>query len=202
MRVFWLALASVAVIVLGAVLIAWSGVVNVAALGEPSTIEVAVLHPIMRQSVRTRANGIVTPADLSARAAKGSQDYSEMCATCHGAPGVERNEIGQGLNPQPPNLADAVQNWTPSQIFWIVKNGVRMTGMPAFGPTHDDDRIWAIVAFVQKLHGMTPDQYAQATSSADVSHPHEHDHGHAEHAHDQPGRGAEQPHTHSHEEGK
>jgi mono/diheme cytochrome c family protein len=202
MRVVYLAPASVGFILLGAAMIAWSGVVNVAALSDPSSVEVAILHPIMRQSVRKHANGIVTPADLSARAAKGSQDFAEMCATCHGAPGVERNEVGQGLNPQPPSLTDAVHTWTPSQIFWIVKNGVRMTGMPAFGPTHDDDRIWSIVAFVQKLHGMTPDQYAEATSSADASESRGHDHGNDGHTHDHPGRGAEQPHTHTHDEGK
>ena len=104
-----------------------------------------------------------------------------MCVQCHGAPGKERGEIGKGLTPRPPSLIDAVPLWSSSELFWIVKNGIQMTGMPAFGPTHDDDRIWAIVSFVQQLPRMSPTQYGQRTSiPAEPPHSHEHhDHDHA-----------------------
>jgi mono/diheme cytochrome c family protein len=66
----------------------------------------------------------------------GFDHYEDMCAGCHGGPGIERSEIGKGLNPPAPNLADAVPAWSPRQLFWIVKNGLKMTGMPSFAALH------------------------------------------------------------------
>ena len=77
-----------------------------------------------------------------------------MCEECHGAPGVERSEMGKGLYPRGPKLLWAAKEDSPSELFWITKNGIKMTGMPAFGPTHSDEEIWAIVAFVKKLPGI------------------------------------------------
>lgn len=104
-------------------------------------------------------------------------------------------KIGPGPEPEATE-ADAAENWTPSQIFWIVKNGVRMTGMPAFGPTHDDDRIWAIVAFVQTLQGMSSDQYLQTRSPDDALQ----QHGHDEHTYDHSGISTTHTHTHNKED--
>jgi mono/diheme cytochrome c family protein len=152
----------------------------------------------MQRSVRVHAAkaGVVAPADLASRAPKGAGDFAEMCVTCHGAPGREPSEIGLGLNPRPPGLGDVASLWSAEELFWIVKNGVRMTGMPAFGPTHDDDRIWSIVAFVRTLPGIDPETYAQATAaSADAAAVH--DHAPHQHAHDHAGE-ASQPHDHGH----
>jgi mono/diheme cytochrome c family protein len=136
----------------------------------------------MQRSVRTHASGIQSPTDLADRAPQGASDFDEMCVQCHGARGKEPGEIGRGLNPRPPSLTDAAPRWTSSELFWIVKNGIRVTGMPAFGPTHEDNRIWAIVGFVQQLPTMTPAQYRERASppANDASHSHEHhDHKHA-----------------------
>jgi mono/diheme cytochrome c family protein len=142
------------------------------------------MHRVMQRSVRAHASGIQPPTNLAGRAAQGASDFDEMCVQCHGAPGKERGEVGQGLNPRPPSLVDAAPRWSSSELFWIVKNGIQMTGMPAFGPTHDDDRIWAIISFVQRLPTTTPAQYQQRISPpASASHSHEHhDHG-PPHAH-------------------
>jgi mono/diheme cytochrome c family protein len=166
---------------LGAVGFLWSGSLDVSAINSPSPAIEWALHSVMQRSVRAHASGIQPPPNLADRAAQGAGDFDEMCVECHGAPGKERGEIGRGLNPRPPNLVDAAPLWSSSELFWIIKNGVQMTGMPAFGPTHDDDRIWAIVSFVQQLPKMTPAQYGQRTSPpADASHSHEHhDHEHA-----------------------
>jgi mono/diheme cytochrome c family protein len=104
----------------------------------------------------------------------GAGPYAEMCAPCHGAPGVERSAMGRGLNPLPPTPADLVGRWTPAQLFWITKHGIRMTGMPAWGQSHTDDQIWEIVAFVRRLPAMTPEDYAKAVEQAPG---HDHDHG-------------------------
>lgn len=133
------------------------------------------LHTTMENSVRARAAAIAPPPGLPALAAQGFQDFDEMCAQCHGAPGKEANEIGNGLAPKPPSLKDAANLWSAAEVFWIVKNGVHMTGMPAFGPTHDDNRIWRIAAFVKSLPTLTAEQYdALQSEGGDGAKPHSH----------------------------
>jgi mono/diheme cytochrome c family protein len=104
-----------------------------------------------------------------------------MCVYCHGAPGKEASDIGQGLHPSPPNLAEIAQRWKNSELFWIVKNGINMTGMPAFGPTHADDTIWNIVGFVRQLPHLTAEDYSGIEKRDTESHEHDtesHEHDH------------------------
>lgn len=82
-----------------------------------------------------------------------------MCIICHGAPGKERSDIGKGLEPRAPNLVKAEKGWTNAQLFWIVKNGIRMTAMPAFGRTHPDPVIWNIVGLVRRLPQISAREY-------------------------------------------
>ena len=166
-----------------AALLIYGGRYNVSALEPHHPIMAWVLHTTMETSVRHHAEAIVPPANLPARASQGFQDFDEMCVQCHGAPGKERGEVGQGLRPQPPSLVDAAQRWRPSEIFWIVKNGVHMTGMPAFGPTHDDQRIWDIIAFVGSLKGVTPERYEQMRSSMSNAAHENQDHPDEQHDH-------------------
>ncbi len=85
-----------------------------------------------------------------------------MCTGCHLAPGVGDNEMRQGLYPQPPNLSQP-RDRSPAQLFWIIKHGLKMTGMPAWGVTHDDEAIWGLVAFLQQLPTMDAAAYAALT---------------------------------------
>jgi mono/diheme cytochrome c family protein len=74
------------------------------------------------------------------------------CVNCHGGPGAQWAKFSEGLNPSPPDLKDVVGGLTPSQLFWVIKNGIRMTGMPSFaGAGVPDPEIWSIVAFLKKL---------------------------------------------------
>jgi Cytochrome C oxidase, cbb3-type, subunit III len=66
--------------------------------------------------------------------------------------------VGKGPNPEPPYLLDTIGGWSSSELFWIIKNGIKMTGMASFGAVHKDDEIWNLVAFVQRLPKMTPEQ--------------------------------------------
>ena len=95
----------------------------------------------------------------------GVTHYAEHCVVCHGAPGVERGDLAEGLYPRPPNLADAARVYTPGELFWIVKHGIRMTGMPAWG-AHSDDELWATVALIEKLPGMTDQAYATLVAAS------------------------------------
>ena len=150
-----------AVVIIGAGLgVIFSGTYNVAATEPHAPLAAWILDTTMTYSVHHQAADIKVP-DLSKpdMIETGYRHYDEMCVECHGAPGKEPEELAKGLNPPPPNLIKTVPEWTPAELFWIVKHGVRMTGMPAWGPTHSDDKLWDIVAFLEKLPTLTPAQY-------------------------------------------
>jgi mono/diheme cytochrome c family protein len=135
-----------------------------------------LLNQARDRSIRAHASGIAVPAGLDdpAQILAGVTHYAEHCAVCHGAPGVERGDLAEGLYPRPPNLADAAGIYTAGELFWIVKHGIRMTGMPAWGD-HSDEELWATVAFIEKLPAMTNQDYAKliAASRAQGGHQHE-----------------------------
>ncbi len=144
---------------LAAYLLIISGAYDVAATVPDTAIERFILNATMRDSVEARA-GKESPRTWDEDQIKmGFQHYDGMCVTCHGAPGKERTDISKGLRPQPPNLAEAGKDWTNAQLFWIIKNGIRMTGMPAFGTTHRDEQIWDMVAFVRRLPQISAQDY-------------------------------------------
>lgn len=97
----------------------------------------------------------------------GASSYKSTCQHCHAGPGIERSPWASGMRPRPPHLTEAAAEWEPEEVFWIVKHGVKMSGMPAFGPTHDDQMLWNIVAFVKELPAMTPARYAALGSTKD-----------------------------------
>ena len=171
-----------------------SGVVNVAATNPHNPITALILETTMDNSVRHHAKGITAPPlDDAKMVMEGFRHYREMCVGCHLAPGINSSEIRKGLLPEPPKLQDAVDDWKPNELFWIIKNGVKMTGMPAWGPTHSDQKIWAIVAFLEKLPHMTAEQYKEMDKMAgpdedddehhhvDEGDSHQDDHGDDEH---------------------
>lgn len=95
---------------------------------------------------------------------KGAGQYAAMCTGCHLAPGMHESELRAGLYPKPPELAE--DRIDPREAFWVIKHGIKLTAMPAWGATHDDDTIWSIVAFVRKLPGLTPAQYKDIVAKA------------------------------------
>ncbi|HJU05301.1 MAG TPA: cytochrome c [Nitrospiraceae bacterium] len=97
----------------------------------------------------------------------GLRSYHAMCKTCHSAPGRQPSTIQQGLNPKPPKLdSERVQNRRDEELYWVIKNGIRMTGMPAFGKTHQDEALWSIVAFVRQLPHLQGKDYAAMVQAA------------------------------------
>lgn len=95
----------------------------------------------------------------------GARFYSQNCVICHGAPGQDYTAIAQGLNPEPPDILDKDRRNDPAEVFWIVKNGVRMSGMPSFGKTQPDEQIWAIAAFLHKSRGISDQQFRELTGA-------------------------------------
>jgi mono/diheme cytochrome c family protein len=152
--------AGVMFVAVGAGALLLTGSFDAAATKPPSKMEKRIAGVALTRWVKRRAPKAQNPFAGSAEAVQaGLVHYKEMCVTCHGAPGVDPSEIGEGLNPPAPDLTLAgVQGRTDGELFWLVQNGIRMTGMPAFGPTHKDEDVWRIVAFVRHLPEITPEE--------------------------------------------
>jgi mono/diheme cytochrome c family protein len=141
--------------------VSYTGAYNIAASQDHSPFVRWMFTTTMENSVAARAKNLEVPANFSeAQVAAGARHYQAMCQHCHAGPGVERAEWASGLLPQPPHLVEEAAHWQPNEVFWLVKHGVRMSAMPAFGETHEDAELWAIAAFVKRLPGMTASEYA------------------------------------------
>jgi mono/diheme cytochrome c family protein len=164
----WSLVTGVLLALLGAVAVAvYAGLYNVAA-DVPHTQPVYWLFETVRdRSIASRARDIAVPNDLSdpARISSGAGQYAEMCSACHLAPGMERTEVSRGLYPRAPELRRKT-DLTAAEQFWIVKHGVKMTGMPAWGVTHSDKLLWDVVALLRKLPELTKEQYEALVKTA------------------------------------
>jgi mono/diheme cytochrome c family protein len=126
------------------------------------------------RSIEAHAAGITPPPGYNApdQIGAGVDHFAAHCAVCHGAPGVPRGDIAKGLYPLPPDLAVAVRDYGPGELFWVLKHGIKMTGMPSWAD-HSDDELWATVAFIEQLPGMSEAGYAhliQANMMHGMSH--------------------------------
>jgi len=173
MRVF-LGIVGVGVLVVLA-FFAWvySGGYDVAATRPHSAIGAWVLETVKRQSVRAHSRGIAAPPQLAEEGMveEGARQYREDCQLCHAAPGIEAAGFARNMNPPPLKMSDGARNWTSDELFWVVKNGIRMTGMPAFGPRLSDDRIWRVVAFLGRMPEIGAERYMQLTAPAEPAAP-------------------------------
>ena len=137
-----------------------TGAYNVAATDRHGPIAGWALDTTYHNSVQRQADGLVPPEFTPAMIASGGGEYKEYCAHCHGGVGSGRAEWATGMRPHPPALARAAEEWTEQEVFWLVSHGVKMSGMPAFGPTHDEQTIWNITAFVKAMPDMSAEEYA------------------------------------------
>ena len=150
----------VVVLALGGVV--YAGLYDVAATTPHWPFTTWLLETARTRSIKARAAEIQTPRALddSAKVVIGVAHYAAHCAVCHGAPGVQKGAIARGLSPPPPDLAKTAPLYSPAELFWIVKHGIKMTGMPAWSD-HSDDELWATVAFLEKFPGMSEQEYAR-----------------------------------------
>src|SRR5437588_3281070 len=103
--------------------------------------------------------------DAQPQVEAGAKAYmARGCTNCHGGPGVEWQKFSEGLRPDPPDLKDIVPNRLPRHLFWVVKNGINMTGMPSFGATGvPDPELWSIVAFLKRLPEVKEEDFKKWT---------------------------------------
>jgi Cytochrome C oxidase, cbb3-type, subunit III len=156
--------------ILGAVFAAaffFGGFFNVAASQDDPDFVNSALENVRAASIARHATEKPTVSlDDPAIVRVGAKSYSERgCTNCHGGPGVEWAKFSEGLNPGPPDLKDVVGDLLPQELFWVIKNGIKMTGMPSFGKIEvPDAEIWSMVAFLKKLPTVSEEDYKAWTA--------------------------------------
>jgi mono/diheme cytochrome c family protein len=153
--------AALAVFAAAGALFIESGYYDIGADDHHTKLVLALIEQLRDRSIEVRSRTVDVRYVMDpARIAAGAQRYAALCAGCHLAPGVTQSDIRPGLYPHPPNLAQ--EDLQPAQrAFWVVKHGIKMSAMPAWGKTLDDAAIWDIVAFVRKMPAMTPETYQE-----------------------------------------
>jgi hypothetical protein len=142
------------VVVAAAAVCFFGGFYSVAGTAEDPAIVKWALIQVRTASIERHAKD-TPPANLgeAATVQAGARAFVEHgCTSCHGGPGVDWAKFSEGLRPDPPDLKEVVDQRTPAQLFWVIKNGINMTGMPGFALAGaKDENLWAIVAFLKKL---------------------------------------------------
>lgn len=163
----YLVIAAMALIVagvFGGFFVMVSGIVPITASGGHWPVTAALLDFAKRRSVATHTIGVTAPP-LEDRAliVKGGGHYDFACEPCHGSPVLQQPRIAQSMTPKPPDLRSAALTYDPEDLFYIVKHGIKLTGMPAWPAQSRDDEVWAMVAFLHALPTLDAAGYSAAT---------------------------------------
>ncbi|HUO86052.1 MAG TPA: cytochrome c [Thermoanaerobaculia bacterium] len=163
MKAFLVALAALALAATVVTVAVGFGLVEVAAT-EPHSPPVEWLLATARErAIAARGDEVVVPPLDDARLlGRGIRLYHRHCVACHGAPGVDPSPWAWGLNPFPPPLHEPpeLSEGHAARTFWVTANGIRMTGMPAFGVTLSEEELWAVTALVERLGELSEEDYA------------------------------------------
>lgn len=159
--VVWSLVGALAVVAIAGAAFIASGAYNIGADDHHTKIVLAIIEQLRDRSITARSNTIEARyIEDPQRIAVGARSYAALCVGCHLAPGVTKSDLRVGLYPHPPKLAqEGLQQ--AQRAFWIIKHGIKMSAMPAWGKTLDDETIWDVVAFVRKMPDMTPETYEQ-----------------------------------------
>lgn len=152
------------VLTAGGLLFAWSGVYNIAATEPHWPLTKSFIELLRDRSIEVHSDDISPPNlnDMKLKEAAFSH-YHGMCRLCHGAPDYQPEEFAKGLYPQPPSMISGriQEERSQAEIYWILKQGIKMTGMPAFGPTHNDSELYGLVALTMEIPQRSPEEYRQ-----------------------------------------
>ena len=164
------------------------GAYNISATEKHWKITERIIAWVRDSSIKARSRDLEVPSLDNGLLLQGAEHYHAMCTICHLAPGIEPTELSTGLYPQAPlfhhreSIIDQEKKLDLARAyFWVIKNGIKMSAMPAWGLTHTDNVIWGMAAFILKMSNMTPDQYEAIVSSTRNSTTHdtdEHSHSH------------------------
>ena len=161
---------AVLLLVAAAGAVVWSGFYDVSARLPHRRATLWFLETLRNRSISEHSKTVRVPLPTGRTLTEvGLRHYHPMCRLCHGAPGYPREEFAEGLYPSPPDLrSDEVQDWQDAALYWIVDNGLKMTGMPAFGVTHSKEEMWGIVAFLRLLPKLKPSDYSALLKEAEM----------------------------------
>jgi cytochrome c553 len=144
----------------GGLLVVVSGIMPLKASSGHWPITAWFLHFAMRRSVTTHTLGVQAPAlDAPRLVLQGAGHYETGCRPCHGSPNLPPPRIVQHMTPHPPSLPPRISAWEPAELFYIVKHGVKFTGMPAWPAQQRDDEVWSMVAFLRTLPELQAEEY-------------------------------------------
>ena len=151
----------------------WSGEYNIAANDEHWVLTNELIGVLRERSIEVRAEEIAVPDNLDdvTRIASAAVNYGEMCSVCHLAPGADVTELHEGMYPQSPVFYQSENDHEEhgeQNNFWVIKNGIKLTGMPAWGASHSEDEIWSLVAFNNQLRAMSAEEYQKLTADGKV----------------------------------
>lgn len=157
------------VLAVGGMLLAASGIIPIKASSRHWALTDWFLSFSMQRSVATHSLGIKTPSlqslDDPSLVLKGAGHYESGCSPCHGSPQLRQPRVPAAMTPPPPYLSPKISHWEPKELFFIVKHGVKFTGMPAWPTRHRDDEVWAMVAFLRALPGLDAAAYRKLVSA-------------------------------------
>ncbi len=170
LRVAICVLATLALVALAAWAYLHSGRFDIRADQRPGGLEQWIVSTLRDRSLARQTGDITPPEPFDApTVARGALIYADACELCHGGPGRQAEPFAYGLHPVPPSLdSPVVQDGTDGEFFWVIGNGLRFTGMPAFSGLYDEEDRWALVAFLRRLPELLPADYAQLISGAGV----------------------------------
>ena len=104
--------------------------------------------------------------------------FQSMCADCHHPPGGQPSALAQGLNPPPADLSESANKRSIQELFWVTRHGIRMSGMPAWGATHEDSELWALATLITRFPELSANDYQHLlTMAREAGVEHAHDHG-------------------------
>lgn len=175
----------------------WSGIYNVGADDTHTRPVYSVLQTLRERSIAARAKDL-QPPDLAnpVRIKQGAGNYDAMCTGCHLGPGMKETELSKGLYPTPPDLSQ--HSVDPREAFWVIKHGIKASGMPAWGKSMEDEYIWNMAAFLRELPKLDAKQYQALVASSGG---HSHDGGESEgHSHAAGAQGAQEESADDHHE--
>jgi mono/diheme cytochrome c family protein len=161
MKILKIVLILAALAITAAAALVWFGAYNVAADKPHWPLTHILMESVRERSIAVRARRIEVPAGLDHpdRVRRGAGNYDAMCVGCHLKPGMQDSEIRKGIYPKPPNLAEP-SSAVVAERFWVIKHGIKMSAMPAWGKAGvDDETIWNLVALLQKLPEMSAEEY-------------------------------------------
>jgi len=156
------AVLTLALLSLSALAVTWLGLMPVSADGTHSRLEARVMPVVLHASIVRHGSGETNPVVLNEDNLKAGVDtYKAMCARCHSTPEGNPSVYGQSFYPPAPQLPKGMANYTDSQLFWLIKHGIRNTGMPAWAAMLSDDEIWQIVSLLKNSQDPPPSVEAE-----------------------------------------